>query len=398
MKPAVAKVVNPLGTVVNVQSDDDDKEIEPIEEEVIHENCDEALFRPFVANKTVAYQNKVSHYGDNIITKSLEGTTEVTVRVLKKSSSHESSSTKLEPVKENECTSKYSKTDDSTTKSGSGGDPKLSKSGSESSAYHRKNTHFVDGVHYVETPLAGSGIGIVFSIPPPLENEDFFSLETIGKTDNFEDAVDCADSAVPDSKKEKRFSKKDVLYKEDVFNEEKTTARKSKKPTSKLGVKIANTRIKNETFDDCSDGITFSTLPKRSWSSVAASKRSENLIVISDEHEKAETSIDFDEEFTFTLPRKVCQTTNDLIDINTPQEEISVKGKLIKDLDSSGDSNLLKIDKSSDDEKAESSSSQTEITESDDSGKVLDISVFEKMTESKTVTLPKSSRKKKKRK
>ncbi|XP_017773235.1 PREDICTED: breast carcinoma-amplified sequence 3 homolog isoform X2 [Nicrophorus vespilloides] len=57
MKPhnsgGVAKVVNPLGMVVTVQSDDE-LEVEP-PEEIIHENCDEALFRPVIASKAIVF-------------------------------------------------------------------------------------------------------------------------------------------------------------------------------------------------------------------------------------------------------------------------------------------------------------------------------------------------------
>lgn len=47
----VAKVVNPLGTVVTLPPNDQEDQLsseEAIEEAIIHENCDEALFRPVV--------------------------------------------------------------------------------------------------------------------------------------------------------------------------------------------------------------------------------------------------------------------------------------------------------------------------------------------------------------
>lgn len=90
MKPTattttVAKVVNPLGTVVTVQSDEDDTE-EIIEDVVIHENCDEALFRPVVAPKAVFYsENKPKPCPpEHILTKSLEANTEVAVKIINK--------------------------------------------------------------------------------------------------------------------------------------------------------------------------------------------------------------------------------------------------------------------------------------------------------------------------
>lgn len=50
----VAKVVNPLGTVVTVPNDEQEgSSEEPQDEAVIHENCDEALFRPVVGVRPV---------------------------------------------------------------------------------------------------------------------------------------------------------------------------------------------------------------------------------------------------------------------------------------------------------------------------------------------------------
>lgn len=50
----VAKVVNPLGTVVTVPNDQDElSSEEPLEDAVIHENCDEALFRPVVGVRPI---------------------------------------------------------------------------------------------------------------------------------------------------------------------------------------------------------------------------------------------------------------------------------------------------------------------------------------------------------
>lgn len=50
--PAVVKVVNPLGTVVTLHSSESDTPADSsIEDAVIHENCDETLFRPVVVPK-----------------------------------------------------------------------------------------------------------------------------------------------------------------------------------------------------------------------------------------------------------------------------------------------------------------------------------------------------------
>lgn len=49
----VAKVVNPLGTVVTIPNDEQEPSEEQPDEVVIHENCDEALFRPVVGARPV---------------------------------------------------------------------------------------------------------------------------------------------------------------------------------------------------------------------------------------------------------------------------------------------------------------------------------------------------------
>lgn len=408
MKPAVAKVVNPLGTVVNVQSDDDN-EIEPVEEGVIHENCDEALFRPFVTPKTVAYHNKVKRYGDDILTKSLEGTTEVTVKVLKKSAEkHKQKSREGSPTKpKNESVSKLSKHSSKNAlnkKIGRSNDTKQNHNPAISSKSSKFKSSLVE-IDPVDEIDSFSGCrGIVLDIPPPLENDDFFSLENITKTDTFEDAVDCDENAVKIDETSNR-KEKDVDEIEDITPEDRVVAKKARKPKTKLGVKIMNVSTDankaEKTFNECSDEITLPAPPRRSWSSIAASKTNEKTPsdISAKENDVEIAPIELVEEFTVTLPRKPCLTTSDLIDIDTPRDEKPMKSETAKDVfEGSGDGNLLKIDKSSDDEKGDTSGSQAEVTESDDSGKVRALSVFEDLTTSKTITMSKSSRKKKKRK
>lgn len=80
----VAKVVNPLGTVVTIQSDEEATESDVLEDAIIHENCDEALFRPVVAPKAIFYsETKPKNCSsDHILTKSLDSNTEVTVKII----------------------------------------------------------------------------------------------------------------------------------------------------------------------------------------------------------------------------------------------------------------------------------------------------------------------------
>ncbi|KAF7285329.1 hypothetical protein GWI33_011122 [Rhynchophorus ferrugineus] len=86
----IAKVVNPLGTVVTVQSDEE-SDTNILDDVVIYENCDETLFRPLVSPKALAYCKTSNAPTGNIMTQSLRADTEVTVRVLDKYSSHPSS-------------------------------------------------------------------------------------------------------------------------------------------------------------------------------------------------------------------------------------------------------------------------------------------------------------------
>lgn len=62
----VAKVVNPLGTVVTVPNDHEEPcGGEPPEDTVIHENCDEALFRPVVGVRPISCLQPEANYITN---------------------------------------------------------------------------------------------------------------------------------------------------------------------------------------------------------------------------------------------------------------------------------------------------------------------------------------------
>ncbi|CAG9819698.1 unnamed protein product [Phaedon cochleariae] len=358
MKPPVAKVVNPLGTVVTVQSDDD-PEIE-VCEEIIHENCDEALFRPFVTPKAILCHEKTKRYGDNIITKSLEGNTEVAVKILKKSK----------------------------------GKPREAspKSAKVKAKVKPKPDPVFDIPDFKPLPLEDEDKAFCFELPP-LDNEDFFSLENLQKADNFEDARDCEETLILVTKpKPKSYNLEDSsennTSEENVF-EDKTFAKRPRKPKAKLGVKIVNMdKEKEKTFEDCSAEIPP---PRKSWSSIAASKPKEKSLM----GELDLPKIEFMEEFTIQLPKKPFILSERIDITERTVEEDSNKGSLSV----SEDLGLLKVDKSSDDEKGESSS-PVDTTESDDSGRVPEISsVFEDLTASKTtVPLSKNSRRRKKKK
>ncbi|KAG5893569.1 hypothetical protein JTB14_028336 [Gonioctena quinquepunctata] len=392
MKPAVAKVVNPLGTVVNIHSDDE-VEVE-VFEEVIHENCDEALFRPFVASKGLCH-GKTKQYVDSIITKSLESTTEVAVKILDKTDKLKSKMGELFPknVKEK-------------LKSDLPNDTKVKVE------FRSKLDHSTDvpsqplNIHLKESIKS-----FTFDLPP-LDNEDFFSLENFPKSDSGGEEF----SIISDEAKKRNQLKNEISCTLDGFTEtntlgesiieERSISKRARKPKTKLGVKIVNIGDENvnteKTLEHCSAEITLPAPPKKSWSNIAASKPIKEKSSIDCTENEKDTNLDlsrieFLEEYTVHLPRKSPYSVSDLIDINIPHEEDSNKELLV----APEDVNLVKLDKSSDDEKGESSNSPVEASESDDSGKVPELSsVFEDLTDSKTtlVTVTKPSRRRKKKK
>lgn len=452
MKPAVAKVVNPLGTVVNVHSDDD-TDVEICEDIVIHENCDEALFRPMVVPKVLPHHERTKRYGDHIITKSLESTTEVAVKILKKNSNATSPKSQFHELplhkskgKEKE-TSKVEKSKNSSaTEQSNAPKPTKPKSKSESKVKIDISDPFIDMPDFkpvteskslkeaakipipeplkeINTTLDSGSKDFNFEVQP-LDNEDFFSLENISKVDDFEDVGEREESLMSTSSKTKSKSKskssKETFQcfddsstntSEDTA-EEKPLPKKTRKPKAKLGVKIANISKENSKTEksmDCSAEITLPAPTKKSWSSVAASKPVAEQLFIDSAAKESDLNLDlpkieFVEEFTLHLPKKshAPSVVTDLIDINTPQEEKADREGSNEDIEEviCGSTDLLKIDKSSDDEKGDTSSSPPEITESDDSGKNATIeAVFEELLDSSTVVpTSKSSRRKKRKK
>ncbi|XP_018572462.1 breast carcinoma-amplified sequence 3 homolog isoform X2 [Anoplophora glabripennis] len=276
----------------------------------------------------------------------------------------------------------------------------------------------------IDTTLSSSNKDFHFELQS-LDNEDFFSLENVSRADEFENVGESSENLTTASSKVKSKSNKSKSNKEkfqcfddsstntseDTAAEEKSVPKKARKPKAKLGVKIASIskdNIKTEkTADDCSAEITLPAPTKKSWSSVAASKPVVEQIFI-DSVEKDLSldlpKIEFVEEFTLQLPKKSStpSVVADLIDINTPQEEKAKREESGDDIEEiiCGNLDLLKIEKSSDDEKGDTSSSPAEITESDDSGKNPNIeTVFEDLLNSTTVVpTSKSSRRKKRKK
>ncbi|VEN48848.1 unnamed protein product [Callosobruchus maculatus] len=424
MKPAVAKVVNPLGTVVNVHSEEDsDQEAVIADETVIHENCDETLFRPVVTPKTAACREMNRRYADEIMTKSLQPNTEVAVSLLKK----EKQSPKIAKTKRKES----AKEKDST-----------SKKPEEKAKAIRKSPEVKPKVELTDVPAEVPLEPLKTVEIPSIDTEDFFSLET--KPERFEDAKDCTEDQTCSNKDKKKLKNKKNQAEEiepDHIVEEKPIVKNQRKPKSKLGVKIININNENnkKTLEDVVDvvvtapqsrywnniaaaksitttdnlinheaskkthedvlDVVVAAPPRKSWSSIAASKSVDNEANVKDNPEitppkkswssiaaskceierslldsdNKENDLDLDlpkiefvEKFMY-LPNECIK--EDLIDINTPMEEKTKESELV---DISESTNLIKIDKSSDDEKVESSGSH-ETTESDDSWKVCKV-------------------------
>ncbi|XP_066246460.1 breast carcinoma-amplified sequence 3 homolog [Euwallacea similis] len=216
---------------------------------------------------------------------------------------------------------------------------------------------------------------------PPLE-ENFFSLENLVKPEKYEDAEDCG---LPIEPMEKYFTKEtphinptDESIMEEL-DKKKASLKKPRKVKTKLGVKIS----KEESPDrkeptperSLADAEITLPVPKRSWSSIAATpKPAEPSKIDPWVAESNNNSDSFVENFTVTLPSKKTfsvVTTEKLLDIDTPEEPCDMSPSCHL-LDKSPD--FLKLsDRSSDDEKVESGSSPVETTESSDEGKISGI-------------------------
>ncbi|CAH1958847.1 unnamed protein product [Acanthoscelides obtectus] len=470
MKPAVAKVVNPLGTVVNVHTEhDSDQEAAATEEIVIHENCDETLFRPVVTPITTACREMNRRYADEIMTKSLQPHTEVAVSLLKKEKplSKTTKTKRKEVVKEKESTSKRPEEKPNT----SWKSPEVMKPSPEMpepvpvAKFIQKSPDVMRPrvePHMPEPPIEFPKRVEI----PSIDTEDFFSLET--KAEKFEDAKDCSEekNCLNKEKKKTKIKKRQeemVTVVPDPIIDDKPILKLQRKPKSKLGVKIINinnennkktedvvdvvvttpqsklwggiTSYKPTTTTDTNETIRKKTqedvvdmvvaAPQRMlWSSIAASKSADNETNIKENTEiapskkswntiaapKCETGgslldsdnkendldldlpkIEFVDKFMY-LPTECIK--EDLIDINTPMEEKVQDSEILV---ISECANLIKIYKSSDDEKVESSGSN-ETPESDDSWKACKVVSTDVIPSELAPTISRAARRKKRKK
>lgn len=378
----VAKVVNPLGTVVTVQSDDD-YEVEVPEDIVIHENCDEALFRPVVASKALVFSEP------KIITNALPMTQTAIVEspfMTGKSPSNSKTISTLNNKKyainnKNNCNEalQYSN-NKAATKATKRVDKEKTLLQNEAIKYKRnisKHTNNDDPDPDLRTPHVSNSKFQTCDFSDPfddvtLKKSDYFIDCGFNQSSTYNKDTESQSSSknnlhlTEDTKvwkdmsyeytfeeNEKQLHKDFTCFESNTNNkcnmypalDSKTTShiddekqssltRKVRKPKQKLISrlnKVVTDAVDSGKSDD--EPIECTVTLKKTWSSVAASKPKEDLT--SNQLDKLETNI---------LDQQI-------------------------DIDNISDNSLLKIYKS-DDEKQENGS-HSETTESDDSSKVV---------------------------
>ncbi|KAF5271182.1 hypothetical protein FQR65_LT05326 [Abscondita terminalis] len=410
MKPhttSVAKVVNPLGTVVTVHSDEDGI-AEVVEDVVIHENCDEALFRPVVAPPPY---NKSKKSNQIISTKPLVETTK------KLELQNQKPDVNPNPAKsKTETIAKVTKTkleikDIEPTKPSEAlvtKKPKLkAKSNAEKPAEKEKpadanltiSLNTCNGTaqdisplnNLITTPDLMDAIP-TFSFPISLKNknddnnehERYTFTPLFKKTEKDKKCEEIKIKKFEDEKFENptnelvstltiepqkevsthKVAKSNCLESEEVIlssEEEKTAAKKVRKPKAKLGVRLN----KGKDFEkETSPTIEVSLpLPKKTWSSVVSTKPVEIPPEIYDMPEL--------ECEPCEMPKRSYSTAakQHLLEID-PNEDCNMTDLLIPEK-IYVETQDLKNDTKSDDENKENGGSQNETTESDDSAKVI---------------------------
>lgn len=398
----VAKVVNPLGTVVTVHLDDVANDVDcNTEEIVIHENCDEALFRPVVASKSLHYADSKSLRGekitktksviaDNICTKNLKSTTEVAYKIFNKELDVTVKSGRNKKTKElttkNEKNHKSSIDFELINSISKQSNKKCESEINHSGAKKASNVKSTVKMYIAEHPQKPDDLTCLQHPPEQQqqqsledlvqktedddvaapEHEIFSTSNNKVKVEHFEDAQELCDENLKENildykmptkqlknEKQKLTERETHSSSEDNVIEEKTVIKKARKPKPKLGVRIPSVLNKDNTDEkskeECVENLC-SDSPRKTWSSIVAKKPKE--------------LINFESE---PLANNLFADT-DLVEISNDDDFLQSK-ELEPKMDI--------LEKLSDDEKI--NGSQTETTESDDSAKIAKPEIEEKV-------------------
>lgn len=400
----VAKVVNPLGTVVTIQSNSD-IELELPEDIVIHENCDEALFRPVVASKAVVFaepniitnalpetqtaivespfksprkfENKIKYLCSAVATnKKTNNQSEINIGVCEKAIKSVKAVNKnvgisgisaVEPSYKSNPLKNMLDFDFGTFKDT---EKELLKSKQQICAF---SDPFDDDLpEHVDFLTDNDKMAHKYQLPKPLDdtllfrsdkdstsspsltaslkkniwhkNQCDYSFDDLSITADLVDEVNVEAKANND-----KYQGLDIS---EVVPEEKQMSKKPRKPKTKLGVRLSLTKETEKPDIRKTEEAEPIKEIKKSWSSIASSTPKQSKSKDDTKQQTPEPNFDLDshEEVKLVLP-------DGYEDDGWGKSENHAQ-----------EIDILKLDRS-DDEKQENNSSQTETTESDDSSK-----------------------------
>ncbi|XP_018336676.1 breast carcinoma-amplified sequence 3 homolog, partial [Agrilus planipennis] len=266
----IVKVVNPLGTVVTLESsNEEDEQVPPINEEAeIHENCDEALFRPIVSHKAVTNVQKSLP----VVTKTYSNLKRKDDPVNENTKKKEQVATKIRIDTINVNNERITSPDLellNVKNKNCNSEPNIKQPQQQRPKKKTKAEDVPEDVENNQKSSEGNDLVILNGIIPQTFTEP-------------------KEEVVSNAKKEVKyeFEIKDAPFssgeeeKGKVEKQEKSNGKKTRKPKPKLGVRLSKLKDNstfveekadnNEKSDYCPDVEVTLTLPKRSWSSVVS--------------------------------------------------------------------------------------------------------------------------------
>ncbi|KAK5643923.1 hypothetical protein RI129_007768 [Pyrocoelia pectoralis] len=464
MKPhttSVAKVVNPLGTVVTIHSDEDTV-IEDVEDAVIHENCDEALFRPVVTPKSHLFtESKMLNANKSISNKcTLENVKDNDKQTKKINTSLSHMKTKIETdvnkmlLKNNRL--EHKSTSQSDVKIEKNVDVTVTQKKTKPKSKQIVGDKNIDKEKILEPntkqnlePIVQNGdsqtmpvLKTLISTPDLVDNVSTFNFPIAikpkhhddlnehekfaftplfnkndpVKEDRFEDArsenTELCPTFIMDSQKENKLPKttKHNREIEEVTlssEEEKNATKKIRKPKAKLGVRLSKSKEVEKEIETSVE-ITLPP-PKKTWSSIVSSKPpTESELKLPPPILDLPNCGETDQAEQEDMPKKSYSTAakQHLFEIDpnedTCNSEVLLPERVYKQLEDTSVIDDCKHEVKSDDEKQDNCGSQNETTESDDSSKVIAMDTEEDSCQPETAkdtsTSDKSIKKKSKKK